>query len=49
MLEGNSVLLETLEVLVKTSDGEKLVKVIGNDQRETVNHVVLSDIFASIS
>ena len=49
MLEGNSVLLEALEVLVKTSDGEKLVKIIGNDQRETVNHVVLSDIFASIS
>ena len=49
MLEGNEVVLETLEVLVKSGEGEYKVRVIGNDQRENRNHVVLSDIFASIS
>ncbi len=49
MLEGNTVTLEFLEVLVKTSDGDKRVRLIGNDQREDRNHIVLSDIFAAVS
>jgi len=49
MLEGNSVVLETLDVLVKTNDGDIKVRILGNDQREERCHVVLSDIFASIS
>ena len=49
MLQGDSVVLETLEVFVKTSKGTFKVKLIGNDQREDRNHVVLSDIFATIS
>lgn len=49
MLEGNSVVLETLDILVKTSNGDVKVRLLGNDQREEACHVVLSDIFASIS
>ena len=49
MLQGNEVVLEILEILVKTSEGDIKVRVLGNDQREDRNHVVLSDIFASIS
>ena len=49
MLQGDSVTLEILEVNVKTATGTYKVKLIGNDQREDRNHVVLSDIFASIS
>jgi DNA-directed RNA polymerase subunit beta len=49
MLEGDHVVLETLDVLVRTTEGIVKVKLLGNDQRETANHVVLSDIFASIS
>ena len=49
MLEGTSVVLETLEVLVRTSNGDIKVKLLGNDQREDATHVVLSDIFAAIS
>ena len=49
MLDGDSVTLETLDVIVRTTDGINKVRLLGNDQRETVNHVVLSDIFASIS
>ena len=49
MLEGSSVTLEILEVLVRTSNGDIRVKLLGNDQREDATHVVLSDIFAAIS
>ena len=49
MLQGSEVVLEILEVLVKSAEGEHKVRLIGNDQREDRNHVVLSDIFASIS
>ena len=49
MLQGNEVVLEILEVLVKNAEGEQKVRILGNDQREDRNHVVLSDIFASIS
>ena len=49
MLEGNSVVLECLKVLVRGHEDEPAVNLIGNDQREDRNHVVLSDIFASIS
>mgnify|MGYP002426190247 FL=1 len=46
MLEGNSVTLEILDVKLPTG---VQVKIIGNDQRENRNHIVLSDIIASIS
>jgi len=46
MLEGNSVTLEMLDVVLPTG---MTVKIIGNDQREKRNHIVLSDIIASIS
>ena len=49
MLEGNSVTLEMLDVIVKSMEGEVKVRLLGNDQRETACHVVLSDIFATIS
>ena len=49
MLEGTSVVLETLDIIVKTTEGEVKVRLLGNDQRETACHVVLSDIFATIS
>ncbi len=49
MLQGDSVVLETLDVLVKTNEGDVKVRILGNDQREDRCHVVLSDIFATIS
>ncbi len=49
MLEGNSVTLEVLDVIVKSIEGEVKVRLLGNDQREEACHVVLSDIFATIS
>ncbi|MDD4387898.1 MAG: DNA-directed RNA polymerase subunit beta, partial [Bacilli bacterium] len=49
MLIGNSVVLEILEIDYENHHGIKeTVKLIGNDQRETANHVTLSDIFAAI-
>ncbi|NLD26281.1 MAG: DNA-directed RNA polymerase subunit beta, partial [Acholeplasmataceae bacterium] len=49
MLEGNSVILEILEVEYTNHHGEKkVVKLIGNDQSQTVNHVTLSDILAAV-
>ena len=49
MLQGNSVVLEKLNVLVRTNEGNVYVRLLGNDQREDRCHVTLSDIFASIS
>ena len=49
MLEGNSVVLECLDVYVRGQENKQVVHLIGNDQREERLHVVLSDIFASIS
>ena len=49
MLEGDRVVLETLDVLIKTNEGDIKVRLLGNDQREDRCHVVLSDIFATIS
>ena len=49
MLEGNSVVLECLDVYVRGQEGKQVVHLIGNDQREDRLHIVLSDIFASIS
>ena len=46
MLKGNSVILELFDF--ETPDG-KIVRIIGNDQRETSLQVTLSDIFAGIS
>ncbi len=45
----NSVVLEKLDILVKTNEGDIKVRLLGNDQREERCHVVLSDIFATIS
>ncbi len=47
MLEGNSVVLETIDVEVEKNGVKKVVKLVGNDQSETVNHITLSDILAS--
>ena len=49
MLEGNSVVLECLDVYVRGQENKQVVHLIGNDQREERLHVVLSDIFASIT
>ncbi len=49
MLQGDSVVLETLDILVKTNEGDVKVRLLGNDQREDRCHIVLSDIFATIS
>jgi DNA-directed RNA polymerase subunit beta len=50
MLEGNSVVLEFLELQYQDNFGvTQTVKLVGNDQSETVNHVTLSDILASVS
>jgi DNA-directed RNA polymerase subunit beta len=49
LLEGNSVVLETLKVKVKFGDQELKINIVGNDQYETANHITLSDIFASVS
>ena len=47
--EANTVTLEIMSVKVKDENGEdKTVNIIGNNQEETVNHITLSDIFASI-
>jgi len=49
MLEGSSVVLEILDVEYKDKEGEWVtVKLVGNDQSETVNHITLSDILAAI-
>ncbi|HHU55114.1 MAG TPA: DNA-directed RNA polymerase subunit beta [Acholeplasmataceae bacterium] len=44
MLEGDSVVLEVATAEV---NGE-IIKIVGNDQSEDVNHITLSDILASI-
>lgn len=49
MLQGNSVVLEVLNILVRTNEGDAYIRLLGNDQREDRNHVVLSDIFAALS
>ena len=48
MLEGNSVVLETLEVEYEKDRVTSKVKLVGNDQNETANHVTLSDILAAV-
>ena len=46
MLEGNSVILDTVTVVL---DNGQEIKIVGNDQRENVNHITLSDILAATS
>ena len=46
MLEGNSVILDTVTVVLENG---KEIKILGNDQREEANHITLSDIIASTS
>ena len=48
MLEGNSVVLEILDVLFVKSHKEEVVRLVGNDQSEEKNTVTLSDILASV-
>ena len=48
MLEGNSVVLEILDVLFAKSHKEEVVRLVGNDQSEEKNTVTLSDILASV-
>lgn len=49
--EREGVIVEAIEVTVKDPDTGRIyeVKVIGNDQRETKEHITLSDIIASMS
>ena len=50
MLDGTTnVILEVLDVIVGNQEQGTTVRLLGNDQDETAVHVVLSDIFASIS
>lgn len=57
MLDGNSVVLEVLDVIKEENGEERVVRLIGNDQRigtevtdpEKANHINLSDIIAAIS
>ena len=44
MLEGNSVVLEILDVLYNKSHQEEKIRLVGNDQSESTNTVTLSDI-----
>jgi len=48
MLRGNSVTLEILKIKVRGHE-DKIIPIIGNDQREDTLTVTLSDIIASIS
>ena len=45
MLEGNSVVLEVISI---KNDHEETIQLIGNNQAETINHITLSDILASV-
>ena len=47
MLTGNSVVLEVLDVKINDRPDE-IIKIVGNDQTENVNHVTLSDILAGV-
>ena len=47
MLTGNSVVLEVLDVKINDRSDE-IIKIVGNDQTENVNHVTLSDILAGV-
>jgi len=49
LLEGNSVVLNTLKIKIKYQEQDLKINVVGNDQYETANHITLSDIFASVS
>jgi DNA-directed RNA polymerase subunit beta len=46
MLDGTSVILEKIEV---ENEHKDIIKLVGNDQSETVNYITLSDILASVS
>lgn len=49
LIEDNSVVLEILDIKYHDAHGiEKNLRLVGNDQSETVNHITLSDIFASV-
>jgi len=49
--ERTGVIVEMLEVTVKDKETDKIkvVKVLGNDQRESREHITLSDVVASMS
>ena len=45
MLDGDSVVLETLSIIL---DNGENIKLVGNDQTEDINHITTSDILAAI-
>jgi len=49
--ERIGVVVETLDVKVKADEKEKtkIIRVVGNDQRETKRHITVSDIVSSLS
>lgn len=47
MLEGNSVVLETVTIEIEKDKIKEEIKLVGNDQTEKANHITLSDILAS--
>ena len=49
MLEGDSVILEVLDLEIEIDGEIQKIRVLGNDQSETKNRITLSDILASVS
>lgn len=45
LIEGDRVVLEIIKVI---NEQNEIIHIIGNDQAETVNHITISDIFASV-
>ena len=48
MLEGNSVVLEILDVIYNRNHADVRVRLVGNDQEEDSNTITLSDILAGV-
>lgn len=48
MLQGDSVVLETLDILVKTNEGDVCVRILGNDQRMKIVVILFFPIFLQL-
>lgn len=50
-VERQGVIVEMMDVNVKSNNGDRIktVRVVGNDQRETREHITISDVVASLS
>ena len=50
-VERQGVIVEMIDVNVRSNDGDRIktVRVVGNDQRETREHITISDVVASLS